>query len=68
MPVRKTSDETDLRSYYEARVAPLAKRILDAAEDLVSAQSIQQRREFEDHIKKRLQNGAKFIPRKRQSR
>jgi hypothetical protein len=68
MAARKTADETKLRSYFQSRVDPLAKRLVDVAEDLFGEESIQQRREFEDRVETRLQNGAKFIPRKRQPR
>jgi hypothetical protein len=68
MAARKTSDETDLHSYFRGRVEPLAKRLLDVTEELLGEESIQRRREFEDLVETRLQNGAKFIPRKRQPR
>jgi hypothetical protein len=67
MSTRKISDET-ARSYYEKRIEPLTKRLIDIAESLFGKESIAERREFEEHVEKRLQNGAKFIPRKRQSR
>ena len=58
MTARKTADETDLHSYYQGRVEPLAKRLLDVAEALFSKESIQERREFEERVERRLQNGA----------
>lgn len=68
MAARKTASETDLQAYYQSRVEPLAQRLLDLVGDLLSRESIQQRREFEDRVERRLQNGAKFVPRKRQPR
>jgi hypothetical protein len=68
MAVRKTAEEVNLSSYYEGRLEPLAKRLLDIAEELLGKKSAQQQREFEDRIERRLQNGAKFVPRKRQPR
>jgi hypothetical protein len=68
MAARKTANEVDYRSYYQARIEPLAKRLLDVAEDLLSEESIRQHREFEEQVERRLHNGAKFVPRKRQSR
>lgn len=67
MAARKTIGEVDLRTYYERRTKPLARRLLDLAEDLFSAESIQQSQQFEDQVERRLRNGAKFVPRKRQS-
>jgi hypothetical protein len=68
MAKRKDTGKMDLNSYYLERVAGLGKRILDdVAEPLFSKESLKQRREFEDRVEQRLQNGAKFIPRKRQS-
>jgi hypothetical protein len=67
MAERKTANEADFHSYYQGRIAPLAKRIFDdVAESLFSEESIQQHQEFESRVEQRLQNGAKFIPRKRQ--
>jgi regulator of protease activity HflC (stomatin/prohibitin superfamily) len=67
MADRKGTDEVDLHSYYQERIAPLARRILDdVAASLSSEESVRQRREFENRVEQRLQNGAKFIPRKRQ--
>ena len=68
MAARKSPDEKDLHSYYQGRIEPLAKRLLDVAEDLLGKESVQQRRDFEEHVERRLQNGAKFVPRKRQPR
>jgi hypothetical protein len=65
MAARKTADETDLRSYFAARTEPLANRILDVAARLLSEETTQQRQEFQDRIERKLQDGAKFIPRKR---
>lgn len=68
MKGHRIADEAKLRSYYNRRLESLAQRMLDAAEEFFSKESTAQRREFEDHIEERLQNGAKFIPRKKQSR
>jgi hypothetical protein len=68
MAARKTAEQTDLDSYFRGRIEPLAKRLLDVTEELFGEESIQRRREFEDLVEKRLQNGSKFIPRKRQPR
>src|ERR1019366_3705498 len=65
---RKNTGETDLQSYYRRRIEPLAQRLLDLVDDLSSKESEERRREFEDHVERRLQNGAKFVPRKRHSR
>jgi hypothetical protein len=68
MARRKTIDEAAaLQSYYQNRVEPLAKRLLDVAHDLFSEQSLQRDKEFEEHVERRIKNGAKFVPRKRQS-
>lgn len=65
---RKTTNETDLQSYYRRRIEPLAQGLLDSVDDLASKEAEERRREFEEHVERRLQNGAKFVPRKRQSR
>jgi hypothetical protein len=67
MAKRKDPGEVDLDSYYRGRIADLGKRILDDTPGaLFSKESLQKRREFEDRVEQRLQNGAKYIPRKRQ--
>jgi hypothetical protein len=66
MPARNTTEKTDLRSYYQRRVEVLAKPLIDLAGDLLSEESVRQGQEFEDYIERRLNDGAKFIPRKRQ--
>jgi hypothetical protein len=68
MAAGKTADEPDLNLYFQGRIEPLAKRLFDVAEDLLGEESVRQRREFEDHVERRLQNGAKFVRRKRQPR
>ncbi|HYW47513.1 MAG TPA: hypothetical protein VE959_31885 [Bryobacteraceae bacterium] len=68
MAARKTVEEADLRSYFQGRVEPLAKRLLDIAEALFSTESIQQHQEFDERVQRGLQNGAKFVPRKRHPR
>jgi hypothetical protein len=68
MAARKNDHETNLHLYYQARIEALTKRLIDIAEAPFSNESIQQHREFEDRVERRLQNGAKFIPRKRQPR
>ncbi len=67
MSTSKIPDETT-NAYFQKRVEHLTKRLVDVAESLFSKESTAERREFEEHIERRLQNGAKFIPRKRQSR
>ncbi len=69
MAAPKTADDaTDAQSYYERRTQDLSRRLLDMVTDLFSENAGQHRREFEDHVERRLRNGAKFVPRKRQSR
>lgn len=68
MAARKTDHETDFHSYYQERIEVLAKRLLDITEATFSNDSIQLHREFENRVESRLQNGAKFVPRKRQPR
>jgi hypothetical protein len=63
-----TVDRTGLNSYYETRVQLLRARIIDLVDDLFGAESIQHNRAFEEQVERRLKNGAKFIPRKRQPR
>ncbi len=65
---RKAGEEPDLDPYYRGRIEPLSKRLLDVVEDMLGEESIRQQKEFEDLVERRLQNGAKFIPRKRQPR
>jgi len=69
MAARKTVDDAaGVQSYYERRTQELSRRLLDMVTDLFSEDASQQRQEFEDHVERRLRNGAKFVPRKRQSR
>jgi hypothetical protein len=63
-----TAADADLDSYYRERVGALTERLLDVSEELFGKKAAQQRREFENLVERRLQNGAKFIPRKRQPR
>lgn len=66
MAERKTIDKAGLRSYYQSRVEHLAQRLLDVANGLFSEESLQRDRGFEEQVERRLQNGAKFVPRQRQ--
>lgn len=67
MPVtRRSIGNADLRSYFRRRIEPLAQRLLDVADELCSKESEQGRREFQEHVERQIQNGAKFVPRKRQ--
>lgn len=59
MAAPKPADELDLQSYYERRTQELSQRLLDLVADLSSKESLQRNREFEDHVERRLQNGAK---------
>ena len=59
--------ETDLRDYYRARVEHLSERLIGAAEQVISKEAIQRHFEFEKEVERRLQNGARFIA-KRKSR
>jgi len=68
MAGRKTIDKAGLRSYYQGRVEHLAKRLLDVTNEMLGEESLQRDKEFEEHVERRLKDGAKFIPRKRQSR
>jgi hypothetical protein len=68
MAIRKTAKAADLQSYYQGRIESMAKRLIDISDALFTAESIQQRKEFDDHVERRLQNGAKFVPRKEQPR
>lgn len=65
---RKVADKADLKSYFRRRVEPLTGRLLDVAEELCSKESEQARLEFQEHVEQQLQNGAQFVPRKRQPR
>jgi hypothetical protein len=67
MPSPKIPDKT-ADAYYQKRMESLAKRLVDFTESLFNKESITERQEFEEHVERRLQNGAKFIPRKRQPR
>ena len=68
MSTRKITDEKNSDSYYQERARLLAERLVDIAESLFSKESAAERRAFEEHIERRLGNGAEFVPRKRQSR
>jgi hypothetical protein len=69
MAARKTADDAaGVQSYYERRTQELSRRLLDIVTDLFTEDTSQQRQEFEDHVERRLRNGAKFVPRKRQPR
>jgi hypothetical protein len=65
---RRIQDREELRAYFEVRVQKMSERILDAFDDLFSKEATQRHREFEDHVERRLRNGAKFVPRTRQPR
>jgi len=68
MAARNPTADAQLRAYFQGRVEPLSKRLLDIADAFLSEESVQERQEFERRVEKRLQNGAKFVPRKRQPR
>ena len=69
MAAHKTADNAaDAQSYYERRTQDLSRRLLDMVTDLLSDHASQHRQEFEDRVERRLRSGAKFVPRKRQSR
>ena len=59
----------DLQAYLQSRLALLPiKPILESTGKLFSEESIHEDDDFEKEIGKRLENGAKFIPRKRPAR
>ena len=67
MATRKTAgDATDAQSYYQRRTQDLSRRLLDMVADLFSEDASQHRQEFDELVERRLRNGAKFVPRKRQ--
>jgi hypothetical protein len=68
MASRKLAEQTDLQSYYDGRVEPLTKRLVDLAEALFGKESRPGAEKFEEHVEKRLHNGAKFVPRKSKPR
>ena len=68
MAARNVPHKADLHTYYQNRIEPLKRGLLEVAESLLGEESIKQHHEFEDRIEKRLRNGAKFVPRKRQPR
>jgi hypothetical protein len=65
---KRQNAKVDLRTYFVNRVAQLSDRLLDATKELSSEDSIRQDKDFADDIDRRLKNGAKFVPRKRQPR
>jgi hypothetical protein len=65
--MKKEIAKVDLRSYLRDRLERLSERVLDANEHLFGKEATKQDRDFEQYIDNRLRNGAKFIPRKRQS-
>ena len=64
MPMKK---DLDLGAYFRKRAASLATSLLDAVTKELGSDSAARNREFEEHVERRLRNGAKFIPRKRKS-
>jgi hypothetical protein len=60
--------KADLQAYYRSRLQQLSERVIDVVEELFSKETTEQQRAFEDNVERRLRDGAKFIPRKRQSR
>jgi hypothetical protein len=70
MAARKTAndDATDAQSYYDRRTQDLSCKLLDVVTDLFGEDASRHRQEFEDQVERRLRNGAKFVPRKRQPR
>lgn len=66
--MRQQPDRADLRSYIKRRIDGLSVRIMESAEELLSQASMQEDRRFVEDIERRLHNGARFIPRKRQPR
>lgn len=65
--IKKELARANLRSYLRDRLERLSERVVDANEDLFSRDATKHDRDFEQYIDNRLRNGAKFIPRKRQS-
>ena len=69
MPGARYVKAEDLQAYIEDHLKSLSVRLIDiATEAIVGEKSIVEQRDFEDHIDRRLRNGSKFIPRKRQPR
>ncbi len=68
MAMKKGIAKVDLRSYLRDRLERLSERVMDANDELFSKEATKQDRDFEESIDRRLRNGAKFIPRKRQPR
>lgn len=70
METRKTAndDAMDAQSYYERRTQDLSRKLLDMVTDLFSEDASRHCQEFEEQVERRLRNGAKFVPRKRQPR
>lgn len=66
MAEKLTSSE--LKSYYQSRVKRLGERVVEAVENVLGPDTMQRHRDFEDRVEKTLQNGARFVPRKRPSR
>jgi hypothetical protein len=65
---RAKQAKLDLQTYFQQRAKGLSESVLDAFEDLFSEESAKRHREFEDRVERRLRNGAKFIPRRRNPR
>lgn len=53
---------------YRQRMERLAERVLDAVSAMASDESRKKYREFEEQVERRLNNGAKFVSRKRSPR
>lgn len=56
----------DPEEYMRDRLRDLSVRLIEIAVDASSDKAVEERRQFEEHVDRRLRNGAKFVPRKRQ--
>lgn len=58
----------DPEKYIKDRLKDLSVRLIDAAAEVFGEKATAEHRDFDNYIDRRLRNGAKFVPRKRQPR
>lgn len=67
MPNSKPLQADDIAStFVESRLKEMSVRISDVALQILSPEAVAKHIQFEETVERRLRNGAKFIPRKRQ--
>lgn len=60
-------DELNTKTNLKKRASALSQRIVDMVSEQLGPDAVCRHQQFEEDVRRRIENGARFVPRKRKS-